>query len=129
MRALSSDMAEYMRIRRFERRIEASILLGGVCRRCYKPDDGRHQFDHIDPSTKVNNISDMLDLNWDVILLELEKCQLLCEDCHKAKTLIDLGQVSAKENHGTLSSYKYCHCELCRAAKSAWMRDYRNRNK
>lgn len=29
----------------------------------------------------------------------------------------------AKTTHGTLSSYRYCHCVLCRAAKAKYMRE------
>lgn len=50
--------------------------------------------------------------------------QLLCRSCHEAKTLVDRGQESAKESHGTLSSYKYCKCNLCKKAKADYMSRY-----
>lgn len=31
--------------------------------------------------------------------------------------------------HGTLSAYRYCKCELCRAAKAAWQRNYMKNRK
>ena|ERR1035441_2283542 len=64
-------------------------LLGGKCVRCQKTDS--LQFDHIDPKTKVCNISAIMDRSWDTILQEATKCQLLCEGCHRLKTREDIG--------------------------------------
>jgi hypothetical protein len=60
---------------------------------------------------------------------ELQKCQLLCKICHQEKTLKDLNRVSAKTTHGTLSSYRYCRCDLCRKAKSDYSHNYRQKIK
>jgi hypothetical protein len=45
-------------------------------------------FDHRDPSTKVGEISMMVKtaVPWSRILEEIEKCDLLCARCHRAKT-------------------------------------------
>jgi len=40
------------------------------------------------------------------------------------KTLKEKGMEIAKGNHGTLSSYTYCHCKLCKKAKREWFREY-----
>lgn len=55
-------------------------------------------------------------------LEELKKCQLLCKPCHIEKTVIDRGEIIARGTHGTISSYRYCHCEVCRRAKTEWQR-------
>jgi len=54
---------------------------------------------------------------------------LLCKKCHEEKTLLDMGRVSAKITHGTVSSYRYCKCELCKKAKSEYMKVFREKRK
>jgi 5-methylcytosine-specific restriction endonuclease McrA len=64
-------------------------LMGGVCQRCgSNPGDVAMHFDHVDPSTKTNMISNMLMTkgSWDALLDEVKKCQLLCSNCHALKT-------------------------------------------
>ena len=41
-------------------------------------------FDHIDPSSKKANVSDLIrsDYAWDTILSEIYKCRVLCKICH-----------------------------------------------
>jgi len=67
--------------------------------------------------------------NEEVFDLEISKCQLLCKKCHEEKTLLDMGRVSAKITHGTLSSYRYCKCGSCKKAKSEYMRSFRKKKK
>lgn len=62
-------------------------LLGGQCLKCGSVYN--LEFDHIDPTTKLFPISNLLSHAWDVVLVEVKKCQLLCSDCHKKKTAID----------------------------------------
>ena len=46
-------------------------------------------FHHLDPSTKLNNVSKLcMDKRKDsIILAEIEKCILLCANCHRLETL------------------------------------------
>lgn len=41
-------------------------------------------FDHIDPTTKKGNVSDLIrsDYAWETILTEIYKCRVLCKICH-----------------------------------------------
>lgn len=123
------DKAAYMRdymLRRYHRRRKLAIeFLGGKCA-CGKTDG--LQFDHKDRSEKSFDIAKLWGVSESRFWAEIRKCQLLCGGCHEKKTLIDLGQVSAKTTHGTLSSHRYCRCDLCREAKAEYMRNYqRNR--
>jgi len=43
-------------------------------------------FDHIDPSTKTWNVSNMPDYSYERIDEEIAKCQVLCGTCHLIKT-------------------------------------------
>ena len=58
--------------------------LGGKCIICGSVD--KLEFDHIDPSNKEHTITSLLSYSEDKIKEELTKCQLLCHNCHKAKT-------------------------------------------
>lgn len=51
------------------------------------------EFDHIDPSTKKANISEMLSksLSLKTIQEEILKCQVLCANCHRLKTAEQFG--------------------------------------
>lgn len=51
------------------------------------------EFDHLDPALKSFGISSGLTniTKWAKILAEIEKCQILCANCHKIKTAKDRG--------------------------------------
>ena len=115
-------MKDYMLKRYHERRDKAIEKLGGKCK-CGATTG--LQFDHIDPATKKFTLARLSSINEEDFWKEVDKCQLLCDTCHQAKTLLDLGRVSAKDTHGTLSSYRYCKCDECKAAKAAYMKEYK----
>lgn len=115
-------MRRYFKKRYYQRINKALKKLRNKCVKCLKTTD--LQFDHIDRSTKLFAISDHGAHSEEKFWLEVAKCQLLCEKCHQTKTLIDFNRLSAKETHGTLSSYRYCKCELCKKAKSTYMKEY-----
>jgi len=46
--------------------------------------------DHMDPKSKSNNVSSMLESSKEKVLEELKKTRLLCANCHRIHTLISL---------------------------------------
>ena len=44
------------------------------------------QFDHIDPSEKLFDVSRGRDYPWKVFLAEIAKCRVLCANCHAVHT-------------------------------------------
>lgn len=58
---------------------------GHQCHRCgYNKCDTALEFHHIDPSKKDFIISDTnLKLDWEIIKKELDKCELVCANCHR----------------------------------------------
>lgn len=120
--------AEYMRSYRKERYVEriaqAREKLGGKCSSCGSTD--KLDFDHIDPSTKKKDTT-FAAYHWSLkdFWEEVKKCQLLCHSCHNSKTLDQVGKKSAIGTHGTLSSYRYCHCRFCKDAKRLYTIEYR----
>lgn len=96
-------------------------MLGGKCVSC-----GTNEgltFDHIDPKTKLFNVSHRLRWKEEKIIGEIRKCQLLCRSCHEEKNRKDNGEAK----HGSLTMYSHheCRCEPCRASWNDWHRGYK----
>jgi len=120
-------MRAYMKKRYRQRRRKALQKLGGRCQNCESKKD--LQIDHVDPTKKSFSVSKLWSIAEEKFWKELEKCQLLCQKCHSKKSIIERGMKIAKGTHGTLSSYRYCHCKLCKAARRKWATSYRARKK
>ena len=67
-----------------ERKSYCLEYLGGKCVKCGTTHN--LEFDHIKRDTKKYNITRKVDKTFDILKEELDKCQLLCYDCHKIKT-------------------------------------------
>lgn len=88
-------LAPRMLSRARQNRLDATKSMGGKCVRCGSTD--QLQFDHIDCKTKVDHRI----WTWSPALrqAELDKCQLLCEPCHRKKT-IEAGEQSWRSRIG-----------------------------
>lgn len=66
-----------------KRKLKAIEYLGGQCIRCgYNKYYGALHFHHRDPTTKSGNWTKIRLWNWARIEEELDKCDLLCANCH-----------------------------------------------
>lgn len=119
-------MRKYAMARYYKKKQELIDRLGGKCRSCGSTDN--LQFDHEEHGSKVYEVTTKLWWSKDVSD-ELSKCQLLCKSCHTLKSIEEKGHKVAKGTHGTLSSYRYCKCELCREANAKYSRDRKLRIK
>lgn len=86
-------MRVYMNKRFAQRNQEALEILGGKCAKCGSTE--KLEFDHIDPKTKLFGIK-YATRNWEIVLEELKKCQLLCRMHHEEKSKIDLARWNAE---------------------------------
>ena len=69
--------------RRFELKRRAVAYLGGKCEECgYSKCLGALSFHHKDPSKKEFSIGSSHCRSWEAIKAELDKCRLLCLNCH-----------------------------------------------
>ena len=75
---------EYKREKRKRCRSKCVEYLGGKCVKCGTTHN--LQFDHIKRDTKKYTIAGRVRRNFTILKEELDKCQLLCVDCHKIKT-------------------------------------------
>jgi hypothetical protein len=80
-------LMEYRTKWRHNRRKTCIEKLGGKCVKCGTTK--YLQFDHIKPSEKSFDISRKLTTDLKTLFEELDKCQLLCWDCHMEKTKND----------------------------------------
>lgn len=64
-------------------------FLENPCKHCEETNPLVLEFDHL--RDKEKNVSDLLrnGCSWESILEEIEKCQVLCANCHRKKTAKD----------------------------------------
>jgi 5-methylcytosine-specific restriction endonuclease McrA len=116
-------MRKYVAERQRRRMAEAFELLGGECAICGSTSD--LEVDHKDPTTKTFNIAEKAAGVSEVKLqAELLKCQLLCNACHTRKSILERGQLPREGRHGTLTMYRFCKCDECKAAKSTYTKSH-----
>lgn len=106
-------MRHYLKLRHRRLMRWAKKKLGGKCMNCGSIK--YLEFDHINPNEKEFTISNLCSVSIKRLEKELDKCQLLCEKCHKEKHAW---------KHGTLAGARYCKCDLCRKVKSDYNKTY-----
>lgn len=86
--------------RREERRLKIlEFLKNKGCACCNEKDPVVMEFDHIDETTKEMCVSEMVSLcfSWEKIKAEIDKCQILCANCHRRKTAKDFSYYKNRE--------------------------------
>lgn len=72
------------KIRRYKAKLKSVEYLGGKRVKCgYNKHIAALEFHHIDPSNKDYLIGDLKNRKWEKIVKELDKCVLLCSNCHR----------------------------------------------
>jgi hypothetical protein len=71
------------RERRQKKKLKMIEMKGGECVYCgYKKCPQALQFHHLEPEKKRFSMYRGIDRNWKEIKKELEKCELVCANCH-----------------------------------------------
>lgn len=110
--AYNAYMLDYMNRRHAKHRAMGHERLGGVCVECGTTEG--LDFHHIDPATKAFTIASHLGQSWKRLVVEIDKCELLCRDCHT-----DHHRSTAP--CGTMRRYwRGCRCPECKAAMRAY---------
>lgn len=70
--------------RRVDKKLKAIEYKGGMCLHCdYDTFYGALEFHHVDPSEKDYEWKELAKQPWEEIVKELDKCILLCSNCHR----------------------------------------------
>jgi hypothetical protein len=97
-------------------------MAGKVCVKCSSTH--RLEVDHIDRATKVDHRI----WSWSIARrdAELVKCQVLCFDCHVAKTVVENVALAGGWEHSNAAyKAKRCKCDTCKAAHAEYNRRWR----
>ena len=81
----NKSVAKYLNKRRLDRKLKLINLLDSKCKICgYNKNFAALHFHHLDPKTKLFNLSvrEIAAYSWETLLIELNKCILLCSNCH-----------------------------------------------
>lgn len=61
------------------------------CVKCGETDPVVLEFDHVEPTEKLKAVSQLVCYSRKTLEEEIKKCQVLCANCHRRKTAIQLG--------------------------------------
>lgn len=120
---------------------------GGRCMDCgYQKCQAALHFHHRDPAQKEFGVSvNGMTRTWEAIRVELDKCDLICANCHAERHEAEDAVVreakraevrkcvpakpKAKLVHGTRNGYNFhgCRCVECKKASSDAHREWRSR--
>ena len=87
---------------KFKRALQINLITymkSRSCVECGETDIRTLEFDHIDPKTKKFGIAYAVrnGMKWEDVLVEIEKCQILCANCHKKRAAMQYGWFKAAE--------------------------------
>jgi hypothetical protein len=91
------------KIRRYRAKIAAVKYKGGKCVKCgWAGNIAAFEFHHKNPEEKDFQIGNVANKKWEIIRKELDKCDLLCSNCHQIEHSNNLG----KEFLNAVDNYK-----------------------
>ena len=86
------------KIRRFRAKAAAIKYLGGKCAKCgWHGDQAAMQFHHMIPGKKDFILGSVGNKSWDSIKKEMQKCILLCANCHMIEHSTKKDEIFLKE--------------------------------
>ena len=107
-------------ILRWAKKIKAINILGGRCEICGSKNIFHLVFHHINSIEKENTINGLKNYRWSIIEKDLEKCQLLCANCHKElhfkqdfSNCKSRDTIKRRYNKEILLELKGCNCNIC----------------
>jgi 5-methylcytosine-specific restriction endonuclease McrA len=84
-KAFNKYTGKQIQVRRLERKLQLILIKGGECQKCgYKKNYSALQFHHRNPKEKLFGLDcrNIGAKNWESLLKEMDKCDLLCGNCH-----------------------------------------------
>lgn len=78
--------ANYLRVKNYRQRMKEKLVTykGNECQLCgYNKCITALEFHHLNPHEKDFNISRYTNLKWDSVVSEVDKCIMVCANCHR----------------------------------------------
>lgn len=73
----------YDKILRYAKKLKSINYKGGKCKICGEENISMLVFHHINTTEKEFSYSSMKDRRWSILKNEIDKCDLLCQNCHR----------------------------------------------
>ena len=70
-------------VRKARRKLASVIYLGGECKRCKLKTINLSVYDFHHRENKDFKLGNMMFKKWEIVKKELDKCDLLCANCHR----------------------------------------------
>jgi len=105
--------------------------LGGKCKMCNNDNIFHLCFHHIDSNLKEFDISDIKNVRLSKVKDELDKCILLCENCHRELHYNNSNplDITRRNDKNIFLEYKDCKCQECGYDKCESALTFHHRNK
>jgi hypothetical protein len=109
------DKKDWQFVDSWSKKIKAVNYLGGKCKICSTDNIFHFTFHHRDKSEKEKTIGQLRSYRWSKILEELDKCDLVCRNCHEEIHYLENNhKVSPTKNSKKIFlDIKGCQCEMC----------------
>lgn len=98
------------RIYYYTKKLKAIEYLGAKCAKCGEDEQFKLCFHHTDSQLKDEQLSLMFGKRWELVKIELDKCELLCFNCHMET---HYGSNDRKEKKILLEFKGKLSCEIC----------------
>ena len=100
-------------ILKWVKKTKAIEFLGGKCNNCGDKNIFHLVFHHNNVNDKEYTISKLWNNRWSVIEEEINKCSLLCDNCHRELHYNDKENEERRQTKELIIKYKGNKCEIC----------------
>ena len=118
------------KILKIAKKIKGINMLGGKCVKCGDNNIFHLSFHH-NSTDKEISVSKIKDVRWSILKNEINKCELLCENCHAEKHFLEdnKGEKSRRNSKLVYLKYKGDKCEICNYNKCESSLTFHHKNK
>ena len=106
----------HTKVLKYAKKIKSINYLGGECTKCQEKNIFKLCFHHLNPNLKNTNLENniLANMKWDSLKKELDKCIVLCQNCHREEHYINNhGGDFRRINKKIFLEYKGISCVKC----------------
>lgn len=117
------------KILKYSKKLKAISYLGGNCKNCNEDNIFKLTFHHIDSNIKDFKFSSYGSNRWSFLKKELDKCILLCQNCHRELHFnIDVKKDDRRKDKTIYLEYSGGKCIICGYNKCPASLTFHHRN-